>query len=705
MGRFRRKTVEAALAKEQGKQPPPSQRKHRFRKGKGGKNAHNTRGGIAVGDRKALTRYLQAYREGSFSVLRGFISRLLIDLGVKDTSSFHVAKTQLPNLTATQLRQPYLALPKTFSSSQRRVIHEICTDLGLYHVGIGPSRDDRFVAVSIYRDGLDQVPGMFDQWVEENQINRTLSHLRTLKPWAMHLDDSSSPESSSVVETTKRNLDAIHRLIDHPEDCLRDGIDVMDYSKWEHESLSDIVPPTVESQSWLLVDSPDKVRQCVDELTTNKPSELAFDLECYNKSKYIQATCLIQLASSNGQEYVIDPLAPGVWESVPLLAPLFADSSIVKIGHSIGGLDVVSLHRDFGIFVMNAFDTYEAAKRLRLTQVGLANVCEHYGLSTSQEYKALKKEYQTTDWTIRPLTDPMIQYGRYDVHYLVKLRRLMLRDLARAEMLEQDQRHAEDVLARRALADLRQRMDELEDGVLVPEQEQVTGSTNLLKDSHTTTKLTQTTEFDTAMLRKSSLLMRAITTSQRRCREIWKRSVEPPLKDNEFQALLLRCQAENDHWTKAQYDLYESLADWREQVARKEQCNSGYLCSLGFLALIAWKRPTNEAGLKRLSWNLPLVFQDHPIHQQAVFALVRQSRVQDGIAEQEDPDQLYPAYSTTALSNPSILSLLSPMGSFGWPITTTNKWWTLGSAMVGCSAILLYSSRTFLRSIARESKR
>lgn len=76
-------------------------------------------------------------------------------------------------------------------------------------------------------------------------------------------------------------------------------------------------------------------------------------------------TCLVQLALNNGKEYVIDSLAPGVWESVGGLAPLFANPDIVKVGHAIGGLDVRCLHRDFGIFVVNAFDTYEAAKCLR----------------------------------------------------------------------------------------------------------------------------------------------------------------------------------------------------------------------------------------------------------------------------------------------------------------------------------------------------
>jgi hypothetical protein len=179
--------------------------------------------------------------------------------------------------------------------------------------------------------------------------------------------------------TARRNID---KLIDQPGNCLRDDRDVLDFLALDSDNLSTIAPPLEhatydndnninhDSDHWMLVDTADKMKQCVAELTEFAPSEIAFDVESYNKSKYTQLTCLLQVTSDAGKEYVIDTLAVGVWDEVGGLAPLFADPRIVKIGHSIGGLDVRSLHRDFGIFIVNAFDTYESAKILGLKAHG-----------------------------------------------------------------------------------------------------------------------------------------------------------------------------------------------------------------------------------------------------------------------------------------------------------------------------------------------
>jgi len=97
---------------------------------------------------------------------------------------------------------------------------------------------------------------------------------------------------------------------------------------------------------------------------------IGFDLEMYNPNAHTCITCLLQIATSSAS-YVIDVLVPEVWQLVSLLAPIFADPNVVKVGQAIGSLDVPSLHRDFGIFVVNAFDTYEAAWLLKLQKKGL----------------------------------------------------------------------------------------------------------------------------------------------------------------------------------------------------------------------------------------------------------------------------------------------------------------------------------------------
>jgi ribonuclease D len=358
-------------------------------------------------------------------------------------------------------------------------------------------------------------------------------------------------------------------------------------------------------------------------------------------------TCLIQLAANSSKEYVIDPLAPEVWESVHLLAPLFADPQIVKIGHSIGGLDVRCLHRDFGIFVINAFDTYEAAQSLRLPSHGLANVCAYYGLPDCEIYVRLKEEYQTTDWTKRPLSQPMLQYGRYDVHYLIRLRKLMMRDLARQELWDIADQTVKDAEARQvatSLAAMLANFDEDEE-IFTDDTDKTEFSTPaeasvVYKDAPYEEDPTQDggerqSFFDARELRMNIDLMHVVSRSQDRCLDLWNDSAEPRLKNSEFQSLLTRCKKEDKDWTTSQLELYARLARWREEIAAKEECTAGFICSLGFLASVALKRPTREIGLRHLNFHLPEVFEETSGNDyiNELFQIVSESRGADGLGE------------------------------------------------------------------------
>ena len=202
------------------------------------------------------------------------------------------------------------------------------------------------------------------------------------------------------------------------------------------------------SPSFLLVDTIATLRELHDDMYpkgfSGGPAHptVAFDLECYCGRLSSQAgkTCLIQL-SFGSRDYVIDVLSRkgDVWSGVTTyLLPLFADSRVVKVGQSIRSLDVGSLYRDFGIIVVNAFDLYEASKELNINQRGLAHLHEQYGLVGAEEYFALKKKYQACDWAVRPLSEGMIRYSRYDVHYCGLLRNLMIRDLIKKTQAGKD---------------------------------------------------------------------------------------------------------------------------------------------------------------------------------------------------------------------------------------------------------------------------
>ena len=362
----------------------------------------------------------------------------------------------------------------------------------------------------------------------------------------------------------------------------------------------------------------------------------------------MQITCLLQLALSDGKEYVIDPLAPGVWDEISGLRPFFADPSIVKIGHSLGGLDIRCLHRDFGIFVVNAFDTYEAAQCLQMKSKGLAKVCEAYGLPDSRAYESLKNVYQTTDWTQRPLTGPMIEYGRYDVHYLIKLRKLMIRDLAKRDLwdtVHKANQYAEAKAVASSLALMLKRFDE-DDEMTDEEEEEETDIA--IEDEHIEENGGERKSFyEPKELRMNLDLMQAISRSQDRCLDLWSKSPEPLNKNTQYQSILVRCERDGIPFTSNQILLYEQLADWREVVANKEEISAGFVCPLDLLASIAYKRPTSVASLKRLSYFLPKILQNGKTgYMQELFHMVTASSMADGLRVCRKDDDI-PTYGST----------------------------------------------------------
>lgn len=86
-------------------------------------------------------------------------------------------------------------------------------------------------------------------------------------------------------------------------------------------------------------------------------------------------------------------------------------------------MDIQWLQRDFGIYVVNLFDTYHAAKLLGFAQLSLAFILRHYCQVFAD------KQYQLADWRIRPLPEQMINYAREDTHYLGYIYEMMKKDL------------------------------------------------------------------------------------------------------------------------------------------------------------------------------------------------------------------------------------------------------------------------------------
>eukprot|EP00531_Pseudo-nitzschia_arenysensis_P014205 CAMPEP_0116139374 /NCGR_PEP_ID=MMETSP0329-20121206/13281_1 /TAXON_ID=697910 /ORGANISM="Pseudo-nitzschia arenysensis, Strain B593" /LENGTH=647 /DNA_ID=CAMNT_0003634419 /DNA_START=115 /DNA_END=2058 /DNA_ORIENTATION=- len=515
---------------------------------------------------------------------------------------------KLPPLDNPELlEQPYLSLPKELSGFHRSLVHDICTDIvHLFHCGVnGSNPGERFVVVSVYSDGLIRVP--------EIASGNSVSHDQC-KPWIMKQNVDTKAE-------TERQRKLIWELIDQPSRCLRDDCDTIDLK--QTENLSTIPPPQSGDANCLLIDSTEKIQQCIQELNNQKPTELAFDLECYNRTKELQMTCLIQLATNDGRTYIIDVLAKGVWEKVNGLAPIFADTSIVKVGQGIRGLDIQSLQRDFGIFVHNVFDTYEAAGVLKLEGKGLATICTHYGLQTSELYQNLKTKYQATDWTKRPLSKPMVLYGRYDVHYLIQLRRLMTQDLVRLEKASND-------IASTSLHDMISLMNQ-EDGI---EDEDVDTNSHIAKEESETEAKTL---FNAGDLRMIPGLMAVLSKSQEHCLKFWSCASESPMKNKRFVTLATQSRKDGKAFTKSQLRLYHELAAWREDVGNEQESLPGRICSLDFLARVAYHRPLTEDGLRKIQYFVPrFLIQNNKQYVENLFSMVKDSLKDDNAVVEEE---------------------------------------------------------------------
>ncbi|KFO77266.1 Exosome component 10, partial [Cuculus canorus] len=137
--------------------------------------------------------------------------------------------------------------------------------------------------------------------------------------------------------------------------------------------------------------------------------EFALDLEHHSYRSFLGLTCLMQI-STRTEDFIIDALE--LRSDMNILNETFTDPAIVKVLHGADS-DVEWLQKDFGLYLVNMFDTHQAARLLNLGRHSLDHLLKLY-CSVDAD-----KQYQLADWRIRPLPEEMIQYARDDTHYLL----------------------------------------------------------------------------------------------------------------------------------------------------------------------------------------------------------------------------------------------------------------------------------------------
>ena len=188
-------------------------------------------------------------------------------------------------------------------------------------------------------------------------------------------------------------------------------------------------PARTESAEYL--DRVEDVDRFLHEISDAK--QLALDTEGASFHRFLDRIYLLQ-ASTRERSAIIDPLPIGSPEKLGLLL----QSKDVEVVFHDADYDLRLLHQDYGWHVTNIFDTRIAAQLLGIKSFGLAALLEQFF-----DVK-LDKKHQRADWSMRPLTQDMLDYAAQDTRYLLQLRDQMRGELERRGRL----RWAEEEFAR-----------------------------------------------------------------------------------------------------------------------------------------------------------------------------------------------------------------------------------------------------------------
>ncbi|XP_053592821.1 exosome component 10 [Microplitis demolitor] len=163
----------------------------------------------------------------------------------------------------------------------------------------------------------------------------------------------------------------------------------------------------------IMIEKPEDLQIMLKDL--EKYDEIAIDLEHHSYRSFLGITCLMQI-STRDTDYLVDTLS--LRSELHILNEIFTKPSVLKVFHG-ADLDIQWLQRDLSLYIVNMFDTHQAAKHLNLPYLSLA-----YLLKTHCNVDP-NKHFQLADWRIRPLPKELIKYAREDTHYLLYIKDIL----------------------------------------------------------------------------------------------------------------------------------------------------------------------------------------------------------------------------------------------------------------------------------------
>eukprot|EP01095_Lingulamoeba_sp_RSL-Kostka_P016409 TRINITY_DN802_c2_g1_i1.p1 TRINITY_DN802_c2_g1~~TRINITY_DN802_c2_g1_i1.p1 ORF type:complete len:1015 (+),score=364.65 TRINITY_DN802_c2_g1_i1:90-3134(+) len=185
--------------------------------------------------------------------------------------------------------------------------------------------------------------------------------------------------------------------------------EIENYTYLDHQLVKrkEVLYLPIETTKCTEINKPYQLQELVTKLAYER--EIAVDLEQHGYRSFQGFVCLMQISTRN-EDFLIDTLE--LRSELQIMNEIFTDPKIVKVFHGSDS-DIVWLQRDFGIYIVNLFDTGQASRVLEYPKFSLAYLLEHFcNVKTN-------KAYQLADWRIRELPDVMKHYARIDTHYLL----------------------------------------------------------------------------------------------------------------------------------------------------------------------------------------------------------------------------------------------------------------------------------------------
>ena len=199
--------------------------------------------------------------------------------------------------------------------------------------------------------------------------------------------------------------------------AYRAEIEGFEYLPWQLAAAPEVRYGTLADTPLTFVDSVAGLAALAAKLEAAQM--FAVDLEAHDYRSYAGFSCLMQI-STRTEDFIVDSLA--LRAHMHMLNAAFTNPRILKVFHGCDW-DILWLQRDFGVYVVNCFDTGQAARVLHLGGFGLKFLLQQYcGVEAD-------KKYQLADWRIRPIPDEMLHYAREDTHYLLYIYDRMKTDL------------------------------------------------------------------------------------------------------------------------------------------------------------------------------------------------------------------------------------------------------------------------------------